>query len=79
MMTNTSHARKLKLVERLQIMRCLDGRELTCGCVVGHYLTRAGRVLTVVDKDADDCRERLHQVDFVIAEGRVDSPRPASL
>jgi len=72
-MKDGSFPRKLKLLERLQITRGLNGHQLPCGCVVGCYLTRAGHVLTVVDVDADDCKERAHQVDFVIDEALADA------
>jgi hypothetical protein len=67
-MTPVFYPRKLKLVERLQISRCLNGHQLTCGCLVGRYLTHGGQVLTVVDADADECRDRGHQVGFVIGD-----------
>jgi hypothetical protein len=71
-------ARKLKLLERLQISECLNGEQLACGCVIGRYLTHAGHVLTVIDVDGDDCPHRAHQVDFVIGEA-IAAPSTPSL
>jgi hypothetical protein len=71
-MRSGSYPRKLKLLERFQISECLNGQTLSCGCLVGRYLTRAGHVLTVVDSDADGCPERTHQVDFVLSDAAPD-------
>jgi hypothetical protein len=61
-------ARKLGVLERLQIARCVRGARLACGCQVGLYETLEGRVMTVVDSPHDACTDRAHQADFVIAE-----------
>lgn len=60
--------RKLGIVERLRISRCLQGVHLACGCRVGLYETADEVVMTIVDDPADDCADRTHQTDFVIAE-----------
>ena len=59
--------RMLTTVERLEMAQCLLVRRLPCGCEVGRYQTLSGRVLTVVDNPDDDCADRGHQADFVIA------------
>jgi len=62
--------RKLRLLERVDITRCLCGARLECGCLVGWYETWGGTVLTIVDDAATTCRERSHLPDFVIQEHR---------
>ena len=60
--------RKLGIVERLRISRCLHGVHLACGCRVGLYETVDEVVLTIVDDPADACQDRSHQADFVISD-----------
>jgi len=61
-------SRKLRVVERLEITRCLRGVQLECGCLAGVYQTRAGLLLAVIDATSDRCVDRSHQEDFVIFE-----------
>ena len=70
-------ARKLGLVERLQIVRCIQVVELVCRCRAGVYETIDDIVLTVVDDPHDDCPDRSHQADFVIAEVHCGGLTPA--
>lgn len=65
--------RKLRLLERVDITRCLCGARLECGCLVGWYDTFSGTVLTIVDVAATTCRDRSHLPDFVIQEHRRDA------
>lgn len=60
--------RKLRMLERLEITRCLRGVRLECGCLAGVYQTRAGLLLAVIDATSDGCTDRSHQEDFVILE-----------
>lgn len=66
-MTRAARGRMLTAVERLELVRCLLERRLDCGCAVGLYQTLAGGVLAIVDNPDDDCPDRGHQADFVIA------------
>lgn len=63
-----STVRKLGVIERLRISRCIHGVHLACGCRVGIYETYDDTVLTIVDDPHDGCVDRAHQADFVIAE-----------
>lgn len=65
-MTRTN-GRMLTMVERLELAQRLLVRRLACGCQVGIYRTLTERVLTIVDDPDDDCPDRGHQADFVIA------------
>jgi hypothetical protein len=64
--------RMLTTVERLEMAQCLLVRQLPCGCEVGLYQTLSGRLLTVVDNPDDDCADRGHQADVVIAVEDAD-------
>ena len=64
----SSAARKLGVLERLRIARCLHGVCLACGCRAGIYETTDDVVLTIIDDPDDRCPDRAHQTDFVIAD-----------
>ena len=42
-------SRKLSLLTRLSLRRCVGSRQLECGCLIGFYERFAGDVLPVVD------------------------------
>ncbi|HEY8551415.1 MAG TPA: hypothetical protein VIL35_15770 [Vicinamibacterales bacterium] len=65
-MHTAGRSRKLRILERFQISRCLGGGQLPCGCNVGVYETYDGQLVPVVDAAADSCGDRSHQVDYVI-------------
>jgi len=67
--------RRLGVLERLQILRCLTGVPLACGCQAGLYELAGGDLLAVIDEPHERCRNRDHQVDAVIAED-LACPRP---
>jgi hypothetical protein len=58
----------LTTVERRELARCLLVYRLACGCEVAVYQTVGGGVLTVVDDPDDECPDRGHQADFVLAD-----------
>ena len=62
-----ARGRMLTAVERLELAQRLLMWRLSCGCEVGLHQTLTGRVLTIVDNPDDDCHNRGHQADFVIA------------
>ncbi len=66
--------RRLGVVERLGIRRCVTGIALACGCQADVYEMASGSLLAVIDTADDDCRNREHQPDMVIAD---DSARPS--
>ena len=67
----TVTGRMLTAAERVDLAQCLLMRALPCGCRVGLYRTWSSRVLAIVDDPHDDCRDRAHQADFVIADQAV--------
>lgn len=71
--TNT---RRLRVMERLQILRCVTGMPLACGCTAGLYEMMSGDLLAVIDTTDDRCRNRDHQPDAVIAEDPARTPCP---
>jgi hypothetical protein len=74
----SSESRPLSWRDRLQIRRCLGGTPLSCGCLLGHYETYAGRLLVIVDHHAASCTDPRHVRDHVIepadAKGHIAVP-----
>jgi hypothetical protein len=78
-MRERSFPRKLRVLERTQIARCLSGQRLACGCLAGRYLTYSDHVLVVIDADADGCALHAHHIDDVIGESPAEEPHHADL
>ena len=67
-MAGQSRSRALGAWERLQLRRCLGGAQLSCGCIVGVYETRAGGTMVVIDSPASRCQDEQHRAGVVITE-----------
>lgn len=57
----------LTTAERAGMAFRLTTRRLSCGCEAGAVTLLDGSELTVIDEPADECRNRSHQADFVVA------------
>jgi len=58
------------------ILRGLDSRLLSCGCLIGIYETYSGKTLSIVDARGERCRDGTHRLNNVIPNGRVGPGRP---
>jgi len=55
------------------ILRGLDSRLLTCGCLVGVYETYAGKTLSIVDARGEGCRDSTHRLNSVLPHLRTET------
>jgi len=59
----------------LSIRYCVGGEELACGCIVGHYETYRGKVLSIIDVREPGCLHQRHDILSPKAE-RISSSFP---
>ena len=52
----------------------VDGRVLACGCLVGDYITKHGRMISIIDHAAPGCSEERHGLNHVIDRSDQSTP-----
>ena len=50
----------------MRILRGLDSRALSCGCLVGVYETYGSQTVAIIDAKGSTCDDRAHRVDSPI-------------
>jgi hypothetical protein len=46
-----------------RILRGLDSRALSCGCLVGVYETYSSQTVAIIDAKGTSCSNRAHRID----------------
>jgi hypothetical protein len=59
----------------MQILRCLRGTWLGCGCLVGIYETYSSEILAILDSKGDMCRDGSHQPNVIVDRRSAGTPK----